>query len=110
MKNKNFEIAYTAKGGNASADDFEQTWHSQKGANDTGFGNPLLDVLIDEINSTMDISARNALYGKFQQIIYDEQPIILLTNPKERVAISKRFPKARPSLLRPYFFEQSFKK
>ena len=110
MKNKDFEIAYTAKGGNASLDDFEQSWHSTKGSNDTGFGNAYLDELIDQINSTLETQSRNQLYGKFQQIIFDGQPVILLTNSKERIAISRRFPKAQPSLLKPYFFEQSFKK
>lgn len=110
IKNKNFEIAYTAKGGNPSLDDFEQSWHSTKGSNDTGFGNPAMDELIEQMNSTLDAGARNQLYGKFQQLIYDGQPVILLTNAKERIAISKRFPNAHPSLLRPYFFEQSFQK
>lgn len=108
VKKGNFEMTYIAKGGSNANDEFEQTWHSVKGSNETGFGNPTLDVLIDQINSTLDATAQKALYGKFQQIIYDEVPIIMLANPRERIAISKKFD-AKPSLLRPYYFEQNFK-
>ena len=109
QKKGNFDISFSASGGLSGLDDFEQKWHSKKGSNETGFGNPKLDALIDQINSTLDAAPRNELYGQFQQIIYDEQPVIVLMNSKERLAISKRFASAKPSLARPYFFEQTFK-
>ncbi len=109
VKKFNFEMTYTATGGTPTLDDFEQKWHSTKGANETGFGSAKLDALIDQINSTLDAAPRNVLYGQLQQIIYEEQPVIMLMNPIERIAISKRFPSAKPTAIRPYFFEHTFK-
>jgi peptide/nickel transport system substrate-binding protein len=109
VKKFNFEMAYTATGGTPSLDDFEQKWHSTKGSNETGFGTPKLDALLEQISSTLDAAPRNALYGELQQIIYDEQPVIMLINSIERIAISKRFANAKPIAIKPYFFEHTFK-
>ncbi|MEL6973317.1 MAG: hypothetical protein AAFO02_24360, partial [Bacteroidota bacterium] len=55
------------------------------------FGRYQTDALIEEINRTLDGERRMALYHQFQEIVYDEQPIIFLLSPQERIAISKRF-------------------
>jgi peptide/nickel transport system substrate-binding protein len=109
VKKKNFELTFQAQNGSNSSDSFEQKWHSKQGANESGFGNPSLDKLIEQINITLDEKARYELYGKFQGIIYDEQPIIMLTNTKERIAISKRFEDVEFLIASPYYMERSFK-
>jgi peptide/nickel transport system substrate-binding protein len=109
VKKKNFELTFQGQNGSTGTDSFEQKWHSKQGANESGFGNPSLDKLIEQINITLDEKARYELYGKFQGIIYDEQPIIMLTNTKERIAISKRFEDVEFLIGSPYYMERSFK-
>ena len=109
IKKKNFDMVHQALNGSIGADNFEQRWHSKQSSNDSGFGNPTLDKLIEQINSTLDEKARYELYGKFQGIIYDEQPIIMLVNSKERIAVSKRFEDIETSISSPYYMERSFK-
>jgi peptide/nickel transport system substrate-binding protein len=68
----------------------KQLWHSS-GANRTAFGNAELDQLIDEAELIMDPEERRPIYLKIQEILYDEQPIISLMVPQNRLAIHKRF-------------------
>jgi peptide/nickel transport system substrate-binding protein len=109
VKKHNFEIVHQASNGNTDLDNFEQKWHSTQGSNDTGFGSPILDKLIAQINSTLDRKARNELYGKFQEIIYQEQPAIMLFSSKERVAYSKRLDNVALYPNAPFYFERYFK-
>jgi peptide/nickel transport system substrate-binding protein len=109
VKKKNFELAFQTNNGNNGSDSFEQKWHSKQSSNDSGFGNTTLDKLIDQINTTLDEKARYELYGKFQGIIYEEQPIIMLVNSKERIAVSKRFEDIETFISSPHYMERSFK-
>lgn len=110
VKKGNFEMTIqTARASISGPDDLEQKWHSQKGSNDSKFGNPSLDAMIDQINQTLDVKKRNELYGRFQQIIYDEQPVVVLFRSQERVAISKRFADAKATSMSPYTFEHLFR-
>jgi peptide/nickel transport system substrate-binding protein len=109
LKKYNFDICHYTTGSTKGLDNFEQKWHSKQGTNDTGFGNPELDKLIDQINSTLDKNPRNELYRKFQGIIYDEQPCIMLLNSKERIVYSKRFDNVQFFTEPPYYFERYFK-
>lgn len=109
VKKKNFELAIQSQNGNTGSDSFEQKWHSKQGSNDSGFGNPTLDKLIEQINITLDEKTRYELYNKFQGIIYDEMPIIMLTNSKERLAVSKRFEDIETSPNSPHYMERAFK-
>jgi peptide/nickel transport system substrate-binding protein len=109
LKKHNFDIFYYATGSSTGLDNFEQKWHSKQGTNDTGFGNPELDKLIEQINMTLDKTARNELYRKFQGIIYDEQPCIMLMNSKERVAYNKRLDNVKFYAEAPHYYERYFK-
>lgn len=72
-----------------------QFWHTASvppnGINRMRFGNAETDALIEEIRTTMDAEKRNELYKKFQQVIYEEQPIIFLYEQPNFLAIHKRF-------------------
>lgn len=93
-------------------DDPKQLWHTSSdtpsGSNRTGFGNAQTDALIDQIRRTLDETERNRLYRQLQEIIYDEQPMIFMFAPQDRVVISKRFDTS-PTLLKPGFILPSFK-
>lgn len=68
----------------------KQVWHSG-GANRTGFGNAELDKLIDQAELIVDPQKRRPIYQQIQEILHDEQPIISLMVPQNRMAIHKRF-------------------
>ncbi len=93
-------------------DDFNQLWHTSsnnpRGTNRVQFGNAETDALIEKINRTLDENERAVLYKKFQEIIYDEQPMVFLFVPQERIIVSKRF-EMTPTSLRPGFKPNRFK-
>lgn len=72
-----------------------QLFHSESatagGSNYSGFINEEVDDLITQIRSEIDETKRNALYKRFQNIVYDEQPNVYLFSPRNPIAISKRF-------------------
>ncbi len=110
-RNRDFEMYYLAWARPPILDDFRQIWHTQsdtyKGSNRTGFGNAASDALIDSIRVELNDEKRNAMYYRFQEMMYDEQPYIFLFAPKERILIHKRW-SAEASARRPGFTESYF--
>lgn len=70
-----------------------QRWHSRSigGTNYPAFSNEEADEIINKVQVTFDEAERNRLYHRLQEIIYDEQPIIFMFEPTNRIAIHKRF-------------------
>lgn len=95
VANRDYSMYGAGAGGYHMPDDLLPLWHTDsntpRGRNRWQFGNEETDALIDKINETLDETERNALYRQFQEIVYDEQPMIFLFAPQERIAISKRF-------------------
>ena len=58
-----------------------------------------LDKIIDEASLKINFADRKKLYDKYQQIIYDEKPIIYLYSPQRVTAIRKKFGNIYPSTL-----------
>ncbi len=58
-----------------------------------------LDEIFENGALQTDFSKRKALYDRYQQIIYDEKPIIYLYSPVRIVAIRKKFKNIYPSQL-----------
>lgn len=91
----NFAMAILGQGFNPTPDEFTQVWASTSvppnGSNRSGFNNAEADRLIKEIKVTLDAKDRDPLYRRFQEIIYEEQPMIFLFSPLDRVVVSKRF-------------------
>ncbi|MEM9836849.1 MAG: ABC transporter substrate-binding protein [Bacteroidota bacterium] len=106
-----YQIATMGAGTDPNPDDMTQVWSTKsippQGTNRTRFGNAASDKIINRIRTTLDDAERNQLYQEIQQIIYDEQPMIFLFSPQERVVISKRF-KGSPTPLTPGFEVNSF--
>ncbi len=109
---RNYQMFGLAASGSPMPDDFKQLWHTSsntpRGGNRVQFGNAETDAIIDKIRVTIDENERADLYKQFQKIIYDEQPMVFLFAPKERIIISKRF-EATTTALRPGFRPGSFK-
>jgi len=96
MRNADYELAGRGAGLIPGfPDDPKQMFHTESaqpgGSNYCRFGNAETDAIIDEIRSTTDDARRKELYLKFQEIIYDEQPMIFQFAPLDRIAVHKRF-------------------
>ncbi len=111
LRQRDFELFSRAYGLDPLPDDPKQLWHTSSdtpsGSNRVGFGNAASDALIDSIRITLDETQRAVLYKQFQELVYDEQPMIMLFSPKEKIAISKRL-KGKPSILKPGFHVNTF--
>ena len=111
LSNRDFELVSRAYGLDPLPDDPKQFWHTSSdtpnGSNRWGFGDAESDALIDSIRTTLDETERAVLYKRFQELFYEEQPIIMLFSPKEKIAISKRL-KGEPTILKPGFLVNTF--
>lgn len=111
VRPRKFQMYAAGFGSDPLLDDFTQIWHTESntftGFNRTQFGNAETDALIEKIRVTLDEEERNAMYREFQEILYEEQPMIFLFSPKERIAISKRF-RAKSSVVRPGYDVRAF--
>ncbi len=111
LPKRQFDLFMATAGVVNSYDDPKQFWHTTSdtpdGSNRFGFGNAESDALIEQIRTTLDKQQRNALYKRFQEIVYDEQPAIFMFCPKERILISKKF-NAQTYFRRPGYFENMF--
>lgn len=58
-----------------------------------------LDKIIDEASLKISFSDRKKLYDQYQQIIYDEKPVIYLYSPIRVTAIRRKFGNIYPSSL-----------
>lgn len=74
-------------------DDLRSRYHSEfdnpMGANDVSYRNAEADKILDQIPTEADIQKREALYKQVQAIIYDDQPMIYLYVPAERIILNK---------------------
>jgi peptide/nickel transport system substrate-binding protein len=99
--------------GGPGPDDFKQTFHSEsaigEGDNYCNFSNTQADALIDSIRTELNADKRSVMYKRFQEILHEEVPMIFLWAPTERIAISKKFENAYPSVMRPGYWEEGFK-
>jgi peptide/nickel transport system substrate-binding protein len=104
LRNGEYEIAGRGAGSQPVPDDPKQLWHTDSarpgGSNYSRFGNAQTDALIDAIRNETDEAKRNELYKQFQEIIYDEQPVIFQLSPLDKIAVHKRFD-AIPTRLSP---------
>lgn len=112
LPERDYQIYSAGAGSDPLDDDFYQLWHTNSnnpsGGNRVQFGNAETDALVEQIRSTVDAAERMPLYKEFQRIIYEEQPMIFLFAPKNRVMISKRFD-AAGCLVRPGYDLGNFK-
>lgn len=99
-----FSMSILGQGFNPTPDEFTQVWASTSvppnGTNRGGFSNKEADRLIKQIKVTLNAKDRDPLYRRFQEIIYENQPMVFLFSPLDRVVVSKRF-EFEPKSVRP---------
>ena len=91
----NFVASIFGQGRDPGPDELTQVWASTSvppnGSNRSGFADAEADRLIRQIKVTTDADERDPLYRRFQEIVYENQPMIFLFSPDDRVLVSKRF-------------------
>lgn len=91
----NYDMMLGSWGQSSLPDDFTQVWHSSSilsgGSNFSGFSNSTVDALIDSIKIEMNETKYSELSSRFQQLIYDEQPVVFLFASVRRMVVHKRF-------------------
>ncbi len=111
-RSKNYQLALLAIKQNPGWEDPYPYWHSDSdnpgGNNFFAYQSSLTDSIINLIRDTKNPDELNAHYYEFQRIIYEDQPAVFLVNPQERLIVNRKFD-ISPSILRPGYFENSFK-
>jgi peptide/nickel transport system substrate-binding protein len=112
VKKGEYELACLASIQEIGAYDPYNSWHSDNaslnGNNWCKFRNVEADSIIEEIKHTLDLTDRDKLYRRFQEIIYQEQPALFLVSPKFCMAVNKNLI-FEPTAMRPGYFENRFK-
>ena len=95
LKKKNFDMTPMMVRQDLVLDDPYTRWHSDHtkmgGRNIYGFENEEMDKITKEIQISTDPEVRNKLYDRVQEILYEEQPVIFLYAPSERMVGSSKW-------------------
>jgi peptide/nickel transport system substrate-binding protein len=83
-------------------DSYHSSQDVPNGSNGTGWRNPEVDRLLEQMRETFDVEARIKLHQQFHEIFYEEQPQTLLFHSLVGVLQNKRFEnvKVRPTGMR----------
>lgn len=98
-------------GQDLTLDDPYSKWHMENsepgGTNQTGYKSESASKIIDEIRDTRDASRRTVLYKELQQIMYEDQPVIFLYSPVEKIILSKKW-NGSATVKRPGYMANTF--
>jgi ABC-type transport system substrate-binding protein len=93
LKEGAFDLANLSGRFSPGYDDLFFMWHSSSrngaGNNFMYYESPVADSLIVRIQHTVDKDIKEQLYRLFQQIIYDDQVVLFLCAPDERIVARK---------------------
>ncbi len=93
VKKKDFEAIILGWGLGLDPDQYD-IWHSSKTGpdelNHISYKNPTVDDLLEAGRRTFDEAKRKAIYGRFQEIMAEEQPVIFLYVPEALPVVSSR--------------------
>ena len=106
MIQHDFDLFMSGLSSSSAPDDFYNSWSTPAWLNHennfTGFGNSVTDALIDSINVTLDESRRIEMVREFQNMVYDNYPIIPLYFNVKKIAVHKRWANAVVCFDKPY--------
>lgn len=95
LKKKDYDMTPMMVRQDLVLDDPYTRWHSDHtkmgGRNIYGFENEEMDRITKEIQISTDPEVRNKLYDRVQEILYEEQPVIFLYAPSERMIGSAKW-------------------
>lgn len=111
LKKRDYDLFASALSQDLNMDDPYFRWHSDndepKKSNDVSYRSEIADELIEKIRLTQDDAQRTQYYKELQKVMYDDQPVIFLYNPQEKIIVSKDW-KATPTMKRPGYFAGTF--
>jgi len=105
---KNYELSFTGSTWIPAHKNLYQKWHSKSKGNYSAFGTVASDALIEEINKTVDEDKLAELYTKFQEIIYEEQPVIFINTASDHIIVNKKYGNIKTSSVPPRVFVNEF--
>lgn len=107
-----FEMTYAGFAVPPRIGDPRQTWHTENavpgGDNNSGWGGPESDKLIEDIGKELDPDLRRQMYMSLQKMIHEDLPVVFLFAPKNRLALSRRYD-VEFNLVSPGFLLNEFK-
>jgi peptide/nickel transport system substrate-binding protein len=99
IKKHDFDACYASWQLNVTPDDPYQIWHSSQasgeGSNHISYKNPEADKLLEENRITFDDAKRKEILDKWQQIVFDDQPVTFMWSETSRYFYSDRFRNTR---------------
>ncbi|MFT4533781.1 MAG: peptide/nickel transport system substrate-binding protein [Saprospiraceae bacterium] len=111
LKKRDYDLIPSVLGQDLALDDPYSKWHSENDdpakSNDVSYRSDKADDLINKIRSTQDDDQRSQYYKDLQKVMYDDQPVIFLYNPQEKIIVSKKW-KASSTMKRPGYFAGTF--
>ena len=104
LRGKTFELSPLGSTWGPIHKDLEQRWHTQSPRNYASFGDAKSDELIETINKTLDPKKLTDLYTQFQEVVYDEQPVIFFHTGVNHIMVNNKFGDITTSQLSPGYF------
>ena len=112
VRQANYDLVPLRLRASPSFDEPYQSWHSGSdkpgGGNRRGYHSIAADSVIDEIRTAETEAERDSNYYELQEILYEEQPVIFLYIPLERIVVSKKYDIISSSR-KPGYFENLFR-
>lgn len=112
LYNYNYDIAALASSMDLAPIDPYRRWHSDnidsKGNNVSAYSSPAADSLITLIRKTKDTKKRERITEEFHELIYNDQPVIFLFAPNNKIAVNKNFI-GKATSKRPGYLANTFK-
>ncbi|NNE28688.1 MAG: hypothetical protein HKN16_03585, partial [Saprospiraceae bacterium] len=98
-----FELMTAGAGLDGSIYNPYQYWHTSSPYNFFGAGNGEIDSLIDQIMESVDEKERSALFSKFQEMLNENQYLVFLNSPTQRMVTHKRLKNLKITVQRPNY-------
>lgn len=112
LRTKDFEIVASLSSSDANPDDPYNYWHSE--STDEGeqnifsYKSEKSDALIEKIRTTRNPQERTKYYLEFQKTLYEDQPVVFLYAPTDKILVSNLF-EASACSKRPGYLANTFK-
>jgi len=108
----NYDLAALAEGQDISPIDPYRRWHSdntkERGSNICGYNSAKSDSLITLIRKESNEKKREDLYEEFHREIYEDQPVVFLFSPTQKLFVGENF-EASSTAKRPGYLANTFK-
>ena len=112
LKTRDYDLIPLSLSQTLILDDPYAKWHSDNDdpskSNDVSYNSEAADILIDKIRSARDDESRNQYYKELQKVMYEDQPVIFLYNPTEKMVLSNKW-EGQSTMKRPGYLANTFK-